>query len=479
MRAERSVELTGGSTPVATRLRAAATRMVADVSRSARRHRLGVDAVLAVVLAALAIWGVRYVQLAVEAQRADIASARDVARAALASGGQTAVDARRFLDELERPLLRLPVPVLYGLALLVTLPLTVRRRWPLTVGVVVVSAFAVGVWFSPTDASVPSIGAWLALYSVAAFGPAGRRRLVLAGVLTVPALLLSSGVVRNPDFPATFALRDLAFGMALAVTLYASAVAFGETTRRHRAAVAAFRDQARLLEVQRDELARTAVLDERVRIARELHDVVAHHVSVMGMQAGASRLSLGGADPRVSAALATIEESSRQAISDLQRLVGFLRSAPDDRSVATPTTAPQPHLGRLGELIDDSRSAGMAIDVVVEGEIDRVPDGVGLTAYRIVQEALTNARKHGARHAASVAVVIGAETVSLRIENPHRGSPSAPGGAPPATGTGQHGLVGMRERVALHGGTIAIGPDGDGSFVVDAVIPLQRAAGHQ
>ncbi len=193
----------------------------------------------------------------------------------------------------------------------------------------------------------------------------------------------------------------------------------------------------------------------------------------MGMQAGATRLALGPTDPRVSAALASIEETGRQAIGDLQRLVGLLRDARDEegaRHDGRAVDAPQPDLTMLSALIEGSRAAGMPVSLRTEGDLSSVPDAPALAAYRIVQEALTNARKHGTGEYAEVVVAADQESVVVSVRNPVRDPVGAPAAVPSASG---HGLLGMRERAGLHGGEVTAGPDGTGWFAVRAVVPLR------
>jgi signal transduction histidine kinase len=208
------------------------------------------------------------------------------------------------------------------------------------------------------------------------------------------------------------------------------------------------------------------VIDERVRIARELHDVLAHHVSVMGVQAGAARRMLDRAPDRATAPLAAIEESARSAVLELQRMLSFLRR--DDEALEPFDRAPQPGLGQVARLVDDVRHAGVGVDLHTDGDLDTLPDTVHLSAYRIVQEALTNVLKHaGAPVHATVAIVRGDAAVTVEVVDDGRG----PGFADQVGGTGS-GLVGMRERVLLHGGEFTAGPRQGGGFHVRARLPV-------
>jgi signal transduction histidine kinase len=202
-----------------------------------------------------------------------------------------------------------------------------------------------------------------------------------------------------------------------------------------------------------------AVFEERVRIARELHDVVAHHVSMMGVQAGAARLVLDRDPEKARGALAAIETSSRQAVAELHRLLGFLRQEGDRDDVA-----PRPGLGELPRLAASMRDSDLAVDVSVEGEARALPPTVDVSAYRIVQEALTNTLKHAGASRADVHVRYWPDELEVEIVDDGRtgGEPAPAGGL---------GLIGMRERAALHGGQLSVGPLSGGGFAVKVRLP--------
>jgi signal transduction histidine kinase len=205
------------------------------------------------------------------------------------------------------------------------------------------------------------------------------------------------------------------------------------------------------------------VARERVRIARELHDVVAHSVSVMVVQAGAAR-SVLDRDPAASVrALGAVEATGREALTEMRRLLGILRPDGEDAD-----HSPQPSLDRLGALIARSRDAGLDVELRVEGRAGPLAPGVDLTAFRLVQEALTNALKHGGRGPARVVLRWSADLLEVEVANRIAADPAAHGLA-----GGGHGLVGMRERVALCGGELRAGPIGRG-FVVRARLPRER-----
>jgi signal transduction histidine kinase len=211
---------------------------------------------------------------------------------------------------------------------------------------------------------------------------------------------------------------------------------------------------------------------ERVRIARDLHDVVAHHVSVMGVQAAAARRVLD-TDPVVARqALAAVESTARTAIDELNGLLGMLR-ADNDQPVGQQRTPPDSHrrtpgVEQLDRLVDETRAAGLPVTYEVFGAPRPVPDAVALSAYRVVQEALTNTVKHAAATSADVRVRYLEQSLEVEINDDGRG-PAGP------TGSG-FGLVGMRERVAVHGGQLEVGPRRGGGFQVRAHFPLAERA---
>jgi signal transduction histidine kinase len=218
--------------------------------------------------------------------------------------------------------------------------------------------------------------------------------------------------------------------------------------------------RARLAERERDLAAREAVVEERARIARELHDAIAHNVSMMVVQAGAERRVLDDDHQPTREVLATIEQIGRGALTEMRRLVGMLRSEAD------PPLAPQPGIDDLATLVAQVREAGLPVDLRVEGERRDLPVGVELSAYRIVQEALTNALKHAGDAHATVRIVYGPDSLELEIVD------DGAGGTSPVSGGG-HGLVGMRERVALYGGRFDAGRRPSGGFAIRVLLPIR------
>jgi signal transduction histidine kinase len=326
-------------------------------------------------------------------------------------------------------------------ALASTGSIAVRRRWPALVGTVVPVLFAyeLAFWGDPQILAA-SVGFFCALYALAVWAP--PRRFVLGLVL-----------VTGSSF-ATAAGPKMAFKSTVPFTVVEVIVVLlvrrviGDRERR-----------AQFAERERDLAAREAVVEERARIARELHDAIAHNVSMMVMQAGAERRVLEGRNTSANEVLEMIEHIGRGALSEMRRLVGMLRSdAPQE-------LAPQPGLRDLATLVTQVQEAGLPVELCVEGAPRELPAGIELSAYRIVQEALTNALKHAGQTQASVRVRY--EPDSLELEIVDRGS-----GTPVAVVGGGHGLVGMRERVALYGGRFDAGRQPSGGFVVRAVLPV-------
>jgi signal transduction histidine kinase len=211
-----------------------------------------------------------------------------------------------------------------------------------------------------------------------------------------------------------------------------------------------------------DERERRAVLEERTRIARELHDVVAHHMSLVAVRAETAPYRLTGLPESAQAEFGSLSQVAREALVEMRRLLGVLR---DDHPAAL---APQPQLADLPSLVETARQAGLAVELSVPAALDHVPSGVGVCAYRIVQESLSNASQHAAGAAVTVSVGHDSGSVLLRVAN----GPGGPAGPPGNEHRPGHGLAGMRERVALLGGSLSAGPAPDGGFVVSAVLPL-------
>jgi signal transduction histidine kinase len=343
-----------------------------------------------------------------------------------------------------------PSPIAIGMVLLINLPLAWRRRYPLVIGPLVAAAsIAYGIAPYP-DLGVPvPLGALVAFYTTMAYC-SRRTATLIAGGACVAALAGMLLPVTDAD-PVDFAFAGLLLG---------STWALGDSARSRRAYTAELEARAARLERERELEASRAAAEERARIARELHDVVAHHVSMMVVQAEAGPVVVER-DPKTAAqAFDSIGAIGRQALGEMRRLLGVLRSG-EDRA---PSLTPQPGLEQLPALVEQVRQAGLEAKLEVEGEPRPLPPGMDLSAYRIVQEALTNAVRHAGPGAAKVLVRYGDGDVRLEIRDHGVGSRN--------DNHAGHGLVGMRERVNLYGGDLAAGPHPDGGFTVAARLPL-------
>ena len=262
---------------------------------------------------------------------------------------------------------------------------------------------------------------------------------------------------------AVITYRDVRIdaGAGVAATLAGCLVTFvAYTLQRRSRRATALEERAVRLEREREQDARAAVAEERRRIARDLHDVVAHSVSVMTVQAGAARLLLDEEPERARAPLLAVEETGRQALAEMRRLLGILRTEEGE-----PALAPQPGLADLERLLEQARGAGLPVELSLEGQRRPLAPGVDLAGYRIVQEALTNAIKHAGPARAHVAVRYAPEALELEITNDGRTGANG--------GEGGHGLVGMRERAALYGGELEAGRRDGGGFIVRARLPAR------
>jgi len=383
----------------------------------------------------------------------------------------------------------------------VTLPLALRRRAPSAVACVVAAAFVVGALLHVPELLVSNIALFCALYTVGAWEPSRRRAAWVRGGIVVAMfvwlLVVIFQAVTDPeaapdlDRAGLFSplVAYLLVQLLTNVLYFAGAWWFGNHAR------AAARERARTLwrgrqlVAERRRVEEQAVALERLRLARELHDAVAHHVSLMGVQAAAARTLLAVGDTqRVPAALEQVEDLSREAVHELEGLLVTLRESahapaaggtPDDASAdgaAAPGQAPVGSLTveRLPVLVEQVRAAGMRVSYQVVGEPSRLPPLVSLNLYRIAQEALTNTRKHaGPRAGADVRLRYLDGAVELEVSDDGSGGRRSRAGRLPSTGLG---LVGMRERVAADGGTLLAEPRTRGGFVVRARVPLQADA---
>jgi signal transduction histidine kinase len=330
--------------------------------------------------------------------------------------------------------------------LILMLSLAWRRRAPLVVlGVAIATSVVANVVGVLHEATTPAIALVVAVYTVGAH-TSGLRAAV--GGLGATALIAV-------NVAEQFSLGD----MLLIAMIVGGAWLAGRAIRYRRERERALERLTVDLEREREEKARAAVAEERVRIARELHDVVAHAISVIVLQARGGRRSLATDPGETREALDTIEAMGSEALAEMRRLLGMLRR--DDEEIAL---APQPSLRYLDALAAQVREAGLPVDLSVEGESTELPPGVDLSAYRIVQEALTNALKHARPATARVVVCYRENDLELEIADTGAGASASDGEG--------HGLAGMRERVSLYGGKIEAGPRDGGGFAVRARLPL-------
>ena len=348
-------------------------------------------------------------------------------------------------------------------ALVATMPLLWRRRFPFGAPAFLFAGLALVSLVSPAavygGASFTLFALMLAFWAV---GAQRERQPAVAGAaigMAAVVVMLATGgrggVVRTGDAELSlFVWSLIAVGLPL-----------GAFSLRARAQGAAeLQERADQLEREREARTRAAVAAERARIARDLHDVIAHSVTVMTVQGGAARLLLDSDHARAREPLLVVEETGHQALADMRRLVGIVQDEPE----RAPALTPQPGLADLPALAEKLRGAGLPTDLVVHGEPKTLPPGVELTAYRVVQEALTNALKHAGPATARVTVIYEPQALRLEISDDGPGTSSHQNGG--------HGLVGMRERVALYGGRLEVGPRAGGGFSVRARLPLAREA---
>jgi signal transduction histidine kinase len=343
------------------------------------------------------------------------------------------------------------------LMLMLAVPVIFRRSHPVGAftAAVVIGGIQILLNVRPTATDLVIV---ILLYTLAAYTP---RRTSVAGLAIC---LVGSAVAVARWMPDQLSvLNAIAVGSILFAGPSLIAWVFGDSMRYRRAYYTNLEDRAARLEAERDAQAQIAAAAERARIARELHDVVAHNVSVMVVQADGASYALGSDPDRARQALAAISATGRQALAEMRRMLGVLRR---DEDGTEPGRAPLPGIGQLGELLEQTRATGLAVSFTVEGVPQPLPDGAALVAYRIVQESLTNTRKHGGpRASAEVTLRYLEDALLLRITDDGQGAAAASDGA-------GHGLTGMRERVAVYGGWVQAGPRPSGGYHVTALLPL-------
>ncbi len=331
------------------------------------------------------------------------------------------------------------------------LPLVLRRRFPFQI-FVVTTVFV--VLFAASDYFIGAV-AFVTLISMYTVGAFCRPREIAIAFFVVLGSLVGLWIIGIPDFTPGDMLSNMA--------LYTVALLFGGTVQSRRLRLADAEERAAILEREQEEERARAIADERLRIAQELHDVVAHSMSVIAVQAGVGMHVADTDAAEAKHALENISATSRSTLTELRRLLGVLRDEGGETNYA-----PAPGLADIEKLARDVREAGVPVEVEIQGSIDEVPPGVDSTGYRIVQEALTNVLKHAGPSTARVDVQLRPGVLHIEVRDDGRGVNGR------SSGTG-HGLMGMRERVAVYGGTLDAGPVAGGGFRVAADLPYADA----
>ncbi len=338
-----------------------------------------------------------------------------------------------------------PIPLLGTLALLA------RGRFPLLAPLVPFVVVAGATFFVAKELETTSVPALLLLAAAWVIGRENDRPRALVGLAVSYACVQTLAA----NFEDSLGVGDVIFLGMLALGPWIA----GQVVRSRELQAVQLRELAKRLEQEKEQRARAAVADERLRIARELHDVVAHSISVMTIQAGAARLLLDDDPDDAEEPLRRVEETGHQTLSEMRRLLGVLQ--PDTGNGGLEA---RPSLAHLGSLLEQFRSAGLPVELDVVGEQRGLPAGVDLAAYRIVQEALTNVLKHAGPATAKVSVRYTPSAVDLEVADDGQG---------PVARSGGHGLVGMRERCAVYGGEFEAGSRDGGGYAVRARLPRE------
>lgn len=350
-----------------------------------------------------------------------------------------------------RPELRPDSVLSWGTALAPAAILPLRRRFPMTVLGVLMVLFTVATVFGSL---LPGAGLAIAAAVFHLSSTTTRRRSLLVGAVV---MVVMAGVAVLGA--ALHGLDPLVFQFVVTVAFAAAA---GDATRSRREYLLAVTERAERAERTREIEARRRVTEERLRIARDLHDAVAHQISVISLNAGVASSTLDTNPERTRASLRTIREASRTVLGEIGDLLSMLRADEDE----TVTTAPQYGLEHVPALLEQFASSGLDVHQRVEGDPGRVNGAVGLVGYRVIQEALTNAHKHGTEHRAHLLIDTGLEELRIVVTNPFDSDPTES----ISTGNGL-GIMGLRERVASVRGTVTAGPAAAG-WKVTATIPL-------
>ncbi|ARZ68674.1 histidine kinase [Streptomyces albireticuli] len=350
-----------------------------------------------------------------------------------------------------------------GVAALLCLVVALRRRSPVKM-LLLATAAGVAQLILDSPQQLADFAMLVIIYTVASGPVRWASRFALIGGLLAP--LIAN--LRWSD--SGRGINQEIIGTVFMTVPFALAWVLGDSMRTRRAYWAQLEERTGRLEKEREQQAKMAVTAERARIARELHDVVAHNVSVMVVQADGAAYVLDASPEQAKQALETISGTGRQALAEMRRLLGVLRT---EEGAEGGEYVPQPDVEQIGDLVEEVRGAGLPVDFQVEGAPRPLPSGVELTAYRIVQEALTNTRKHGGPDAgASVRLTFFDDGLGLLVEDDGRGAQHELYESGGADGMG-HGLIGMRERVGMVGGTLDAGPRPGGGFRISVLLPIK------
>ena len=347
-------------------------------------------------------------------------------------------------------------PVLWLFTAAMVIPVVFRRQYPAVAFAVAAVAGAVQVVVTSrpifADAAILVL-----LYTVAAYRPR-RMSLAVLAVCFAGALAAITRWAPPRIFHSPYLTAEV---LVYFTVLVALAWVLGDSMQYRRGHLQALEERAVRLERERDAQAQIAAAAERARIAREMHDVVAHNVSVMVVQADGAAFALDTEPEQARAALGAISRTGRQALAEMRRLLGVLRTGDVPAELA-----PQPGVSQVGDLLEQARAAGLPVTCTVDGAPRDLPGGADLAAYRVVQEALTNTRKHGGPGACAHAMLrYRPDGLEVSVTDDGRGA-----AAPPDPGG--HGLAGMRERVEIYGGTVRAGPRPGGGYQVQATLPF-------
>lgn len=344
-----------------------------------------------------------------------------------------------------------------GILLASALVLPLRRRWPVAVVVATIVLYAMAA-FSASLSPGTALAAAIAMFG--ASNRFTRRAALVTTASTIVAVLLISILVAMGD---AWDPRAIQFAISIAF-----AAAAGDATRSRREYIIAVTERAERAEQSRESEARRRVTEERLRIARDLHDTVAHQISVISLNAGVASSALESRPEKATEALRTIRSAARRVLGEIADLLELLRA---DEHSNHHAASPQPGLGHLDELVAQFAEVGLVVNIRVEGELAKVTGAVDLVAYRVIQEGLTNAHKHGAEQRAHVLLVMDERDLHIVVTNPvtpnredRRGHEERPGG---------HGLLGLRERVLSVRGSVETGIT-PGGYRVAAVLPLSK-----